>query len=182
MKLGKVVEWEVEVFPSWRKAASNSSNANADIWGRLPNGVCWVAGEIEASDVAQCYVVGSQDWHDVFGSYQLAAISARYQADQAEQAKQAEQADAQFDDKYHHHARIRYLCDSFANPENAAKRTLQPLILVAGNVAGPMVLLDGNHRALALLQLDKLVGQRCYLGLHSQMESAFLWMRRALAQ
>ncbi len=177
MKLGKVVEWELDVFPCWRTAASNSSNANADIWGRLPPSVCWIEGEIEAQDVAHCYVVGSQDWQDVFGSYQLQAISARFSADQLLQAA----SEAPFDDQYHHHARIRYLCQSIANPENASKRSLQPLILVAGNVAGPMVLLDGNHRALALLQLDKLIGQRCFLGLHSQMESAFLWMKRALA-
>lgn len=175
MKLGKVVEWEHQVLPSWRAAARNSENANADIWGRLPANVCWVEGEIEAQDVAQCYVVGSQDWHDVFGSYQLQAISKRFQADQLIPASPS------VDDKYHHHERIRHLCQSIANPENAAKRQLPPLILVAANVAGPKVLLDGNHRALALLELEKFVGQRCFLGLHSQMESEFLWMRRALA-
>lgn len=175
MKLGKVVEWEAEVLPSWRKAATNSSHSNSDIWSRLPPGVCWLKGEIEAQDVAQLYVVGSQDWHDVFGSYQLQAISARYQTD----LQTAQQTD--FDDAYHHHTRIGRLLESLANQEKSAQRPLTPLILVAGDCAGPMVLLDGNHRALALLQLQKLVGQSCFLGLHSQMETAFLWMKRALA-
>jgi hypothetical protein len=175
MKLSKVVEWEAEVLPNWRKAATNSSHSNSDIWGRLPPGVCWVKGEIEAQDITQLYVVGSQDWHDVFGSYQLQAISACYQSN----LQAVQQAD--FDDAYHHHTRIRRLFASLADQEQTTQRPLIPLILVTGNCGGPMVLLDGNHRALALLQLEKLVGQSCFLGLHSKMETDFLWMKRALA-
>lgn len=172
MKLAEVVEWEESVFPCWQKAATNSSHTNSDIWSRLPPGVCWLAGEIEEQDLAQLRVVGSQDWCDTFGSYQLQHISQIYQASQAQQQAGGDPPT----DPCHHHARIKNLCHSLQqNPRDTAA-----LILVAANVQGPKVLLDGNHRAIALLQLQRLVGQRCYLGLHSRMEEDFLWMRRAL--
>lgn len=172
MKLGQVVEWEQDVFPSWRSAACNSSHTNSDIWSRLPQGVCWVSGQIELQDLAQLFVVGSQDWHEVFGSYQLQTVAEKYTADLHDQ-----KASLGKDDEYRHHTRIGRLIESLQHDASH----ISPLILAAANVQGPMVLLDGNHRALALWQLKKLAGQSCFLGLHSKMASDFLWMRRALA-
>lgn len=174
MKAGRVVDWEQTVLPSWRRAATSSRHANSDIWSRLPAGVCWLEGELQQEDVARLHVVGSQDWFDVFGSYQLQAISARYQQDLAEAVRIEHSAD----DAYHHHRKIDNLLYSLQKDCT----NLSPLIMVTDNLQGPLILLDGNHRALALLQLGQLCGQRCYVGLHLQMGSDFLWMRRVLQQ
>ena len=44
-----------------------------------------------------------------------------------------------------------------------------PLTVVAANEHGNMFLADGNHRAIALQLLDRLVGHSVFLGTHARM-------------
>ncbi|WP_338847782.1 hypothetical protein V8J88_03390 [Massilia sp. W12] len=168
MRLGRAVHWETVVLPAWRRAACSSEDANADVWRHLPPDCCWLQGEIETPDIEKMFIIGSQDWFDVFGAYQLGHIAQRIQADRAAQAP---------DDIWQHHSHVQYLYDSYCRQSRPA----QPLMLAAADARGPFVLLDGNHRALALYLLRQLVGQPCFVALHASMEQDFLWMRRALS-
>ncbi len=174
MKLGRVVDWDDDVLPSWRKHAPDSRDANADIWQRLPDGVCWVCGDIEPPDLAQLYVVGSADWFEEFGSYRVNEIATRLRA--APHGGVDPGCDFGAPSANRHRDRIGELRASLRKSSHA----VPPLVLVCADVRGPFVIVDGNHRALALLQLDLLSGQPCYLGLHRNM-GKFLWMQRALA-
>lgn len=161
MELGDVVDWDQHVLAAWRRSSKRTS-PNADVWGRLPPGVCWFHGRIADDDVGKLLLIGSEDWYKVFGSYRLTEVS------------HAEYAD---DDVYGHKARVRNI--SLAMSQG---RQMEPLVLVADSAAGPFVLIDGNHRAICLHQLGKLVGQACFIGFHHRMHADFLWSRRAVEQ
>ncbi len=177
MKLGPLVDWQAQVWPAWHAAATSmhpashsgsESQAHADIWGRLPADCCWLRAEIEADDVAQLLLIGSQDWFDTFGSYWLQQAVVRYQADCAAGLG---------DDVWQHHSHLQGLQRSF---HQHPAHSRQPLVLAAADSSGPFMLLDGNHRAMVLLVQQQLVGHPCYLGLHARMAQDFLWMQRAL--
>lgn len=157
MELGNVVDWEQHVLPAWRRS-SRQTSPNADVWGRLPPGVCWFQCRIADNDIEKLLVIGSEDWPDVFGSYRLTEIS---------------RADYADDDVYGHKSRVRGI-------RLAMEQGLQaePLVLVADSGAGPFVIIDGNHRAIGLHQLDRLVGQTCFVGFHHRMHADFVWFRR----
>jgi hypothetical protein len=153
MRLGRVVDWKAEVFPTWRRAANNLLHPNADIWGTLPVGVCWFRGEIEAEDPARMFVIGSDDWGDMFTTYRVDQIQLH-----------------DTDDMYQHSSRIRRMKTSMEGGWLG-----EPLILVACHSEGHFVVIDGNHRAVALSQLGRLVGRPCYIGFHASMETEFEW-------
>lgn len=159
MELGEVVDWDRHVLPAWRRS-SRQRSPNADVWGRLPPGVCWFQGRIADKDVGKLLMIGSQDWCEVFGSYRLTEISSAGYAD---------------DDIYGHKSRVRDIRLAMTQG-----RQMEPLVLVADNGAGPFVIIDGNHRAICLHQLDRLVGQVCFVGFHHRMHTDFLWSRRAV--
>jgi hypothetical protein len=161
MELGDVVDWDQHVLSAWRRSSQRTS-PNADVWGRLPPGVCWFKGRITDSDVGKLLLVGSEDWYDVFGSYRQTEVSRANYAD---------------DDVYGHKARVRNIRAAMSQG-----RQMEPLVLVADSAGGPFVLIDGNHRAICLHQLGKLVGQDCFVGFHHRMHADFLWSRRAVEQ
>lgn len=161
MELADVVDWDQHVLPAWRRSSQRTS-PNADVWGRLPPGVCWFQGRIAGNDIGKLLLIGSEDWYDVFGSYRLTEVS---------------RADYANDDVYGHKARVRNIRAAMLQGQQ-----MEPLVLVADSGNGPFVLIDGNHRAICLHQLDKLVGQTCFIGFHHRMHADFLWSRRAIEQ
>jgi hypothetical protein len=160
MKLKNIVDWDNDVLAAWRRSAQHTTHHNNDVWSRLPAGVCWFQAEIEAQDIDAMYVIGSEDWKEVFGTYRLLGVAC---------------ANYEIDDHYHHRSRI----DSVQKTLIANCKT-EPLIMVGSHGAGPFVVMDGNHRATAMLRLNRLVGQECYVGFQQKIATDFVWFRRAV--
>lgn len=158
MKFGRAIEWE-QVFSSWRGPVPAEAAPNADVWGALPPGVAWFECEIETCDLARLFVIGSPDWQETFGTHALAGIATSPLLN---------------DDRYHHRERILGIASACARG-----RIYSPPIITAHSGHGPFVIIDGNHRAVALQRLGLLLGQRVYLGCHPQMGQIFQWFRWA---
>lgn len=161
MRVGPIVDWEMDVLATWRQAAQHVEHLNRDVWSRLPAGVCWFRCHIEAQDIDQLHVIGSEDWREVFGSYKLIDITSAFSEE---------------DDPYQHNSRIGSLIKTLAGGAE-----IQPIIAVAASGDGPFLIIDGNHRAIAMNKLGLLAGQRCFVGFHQKIETDFLWFRRALS-
>lgn len=146
-------------MPTWRDSAQHTGHFNRDVWGRLPDGMCWFRGCIEQQDIVQLYVIGSEDWQEEFGSYQLPKI-----------------ADACLEPgNGYHQSRIRAMRQSLDEGWESG-----PLVLVASDGAGPFVMIDGNHRAAALQMQGELSGRECLVGFHRRLAEDFVWYWRAL--
>jgi hypothetical protein len=160
MKIGAVVDWDQIVMPIWRASAEHTGHYNRDVWGRLPEGMCWFRCRIEPQDIAGCHVIGAEDWRDTFGSYRLADVVESY---------------AGVDDGERHKSHIETMRKSLDKGWDAGQ-----LIFVASDGAGPFVLIDGNHRAVALQLQGLLAGQECFVGFHHRLADDFVWYWRAL--
>lgn len=161
MRIGRVVDWENDVLASWRRSAEGVLAPNQDVWSMLPSGVCWFDGRIERQDLEKMHVIGSNDWKDVFGSYVLKTVAA--------------QVFEIPDDPHRHSSRITGIRHALATG-----RQFEPLILTAFSGDGPFVVIEGNHRAVALAQLNLLHGQPAFIGFHRAMGTEFHWFRRAV--
>ena len=160
MILGPVVDWEKTVLATWRRSASDEHYPNRDVWERLPEGVCWFEGQISADDADRVYLIGSEDWEEVFGTYHLPEVSLPKSG---------------VEDQCRHVQRIQRMRNALA--EGWAPL---PLVLVATHHDGPYVVIDGNHRIVALHQLTRLAAHRCYVGFHHKLAADFVWYRRAV--
>jgi hypothetical protein len=160
MRITDSVSWDQDVLPAWRRAAGNAESPNSDVWGKLPEGVSWFCGNIENSDIQNLYVIGSDDWKKVFGSFSLVEIAADTSPE---------------DDKYKHRQKLRKLRDKISKGEQ-----FEPMIGVSSSENGPFVIIDGNHRAVAYLRLGLLEDQPSFIGLHSNIQTEFVWYKLAL--
>lgn len=160
MHIGSTVDWETDVLAAWKKAANPEKAPNNDVWERLPEGMCWFNCLIEPSDIEKIYVIGSYDWKEVFGTYCLSGVAAN-------------SCDA--DDRFRHKSKIMAIRNAIA-----VGKSVDPIILTAFSGSGPFVIIEGNHRAAAMMQLGVLAGQRVYVGFHQKIGSDFLWFRRAV--
>lgn len=147
-------------MPAWHGSARHTGHFNRDIWGHLPGGMCWFHCRIEPQDIPLCHVIGSEDWQEEFGSYRLQDIADAY--DEA-------------DDSYRHKSRIQAMQQSLGEGWDAGT-----LVLVASDGAGPFVLVDGNHRAVAMQLQGSLAGRECFVGFHHGLVTDFVWYWRAL--
>jgi hypothetical protein len=159
MRIAQEVTWHADVFPCWRRSAKNAARPNSDVWGRLPPGVRWFDAELEGSDTARLYLIGSSDIRETFGSYRIGEIS------ESQENR----------DRFNHWARVRAIRDALL-----LGQPLERPILVAESGAGPFVIIDGNHRCLAHYFEQRLVGLPAYLGMVSGLNSAYCWARQAL--
>jgi hypothetical protein len=74
--------------------------------------------------------------------------------------------------EYNYHApRMQKLLDYGGSLETR-------LIVVADNNGGPFTILDGNHRAVLLLDQGRLIGTDIYCGVHSDIRK-YSWMQKA---
>ena len=160
MRIIDSVSWDQDVLPAWRRAAGNAESPNADVWGKLPEGVSWFRGNIEKSDIQNLYVIGSGDWKEIFGSFSLVEIAADTSPE---------------DDKYEHRQKLRKLKYKISEGEQ-----FEPMIGVSYSENGPFVIIDGNHRAVAYLRLGLLESRPIFIGLHSNMQTEFIWFMLAL--
>lgn len=160
MHIGCAVEWETEVLASWSRSAGGKQLPKPEVWQPLPPGVCWFRCRLEPGDIAKCYLIGSRDWKEIFSSTHLATVAAD---------------PCHGTDDFRHKSRIQGIKRALAMGE-----TFEPLILTAFSGEGPFVIIDGNHRAIALLQLHLLVGQTVFAGFHPRMGQAFFWFHRSV--
>ena len=160
MHIGCTVDWEADVLAAWKKSATSGELLNSDVWGRLPEGICWFQCLVEPADLEKLYVIGSYDWKETFGTYRLREIAS---------------SPWEEDDRFHHKSKISAMRNAMAVGESFA-----PIILTAFSGTGPFVVIEGNHRATAMMQLGILPGQRVFVGFHQKIGSDFLWFRRAV--
>lgn len=155
MRLLQQADWVGEVLPAWQIAAGARSMPNAPVSEALPPGLVWWRAKVEASDIPLMHLLGALDWELAYGTYRLPRVAQRRSTR---------------DDLFCHEQRIAQLQIALdAGADMAA------LHVVAPAVGGPYVLVDGNHRAVALLRHGALVDQPVYLGVHPQIEEAFTW-------
>jgi hypothetical protein len=162
MKLGRVVDWERDVLAAWKRSANNAPRPNSDVWGKLPQGVCWLEGRIEYDDIDRLYVLGSSDWKEVFGSYRVVEIASK---------------EFGIDDKHKHRSRICAIGDAYS-----IGKLFEPIAMVAFSGAGPFMVIDGNHRVVAMERRRLLVGQSVFLGLHREIGTSFGWFNNAVRE
>ena len=161
MIVDKVVSWDHDVFPAWRRAANNAPQPNSDVWGKLPPNMHWSEARVEKNDIHKIYIIGSYDWIEVFGTYSLTGI--------------ASQEFNGITDKYKRHPKILEIEKKYAQG-----CSFEPIIMVSLSVEGPFVLIDGNNRAVAMQRQGILIGKAVFLGLHSDIGKSFMWYRNAV--
>lgn len=160
MRIGRVVNWEQDVKAAWSRSSNDSTCPNSDVWRPLPDNVCWVIARVEVIDVPKICVIGSSDWKDVFGTYRLNDIAAK---------------DLSTDDKHKHKSRILDIGKKYATGEH-----LETIAMVAFSGDGPYVVINGNHRAVAMARAKILVDQNVFLGLHKDIGKSFVWFKQAI--
>ena len=161
MHIGPVVDWERDVLAAWRRSANNAERPNSDVWGKLPEHVCWLSARIEESDLAKLHVIGSCDWAEVFRTYRLSDV--------------ASCITNEGDDKHKHTSRIRDMGKAYA-----AGHRFERIAVVSFSGSGPFVVIDGCHRVVAMRRQNILVGQDVFLGLHADIGTSFVWFRQAV--
>ncbi|MBF0339619.1 MAG: polysaccharide deacetylase family protein [Magnetococcales bacterium] len=156
------VEWESDVLASWRRTAGGAPVAGKSIWERLPAGVQWFSYRLDTRDMENLHVFGTGDWLMFAGqqSHRLSAIAAGIGAGE---------------DALQHHSRI----NGFRRAIGMGER-YEPLILIGASEQGPFMILDGNHRAIAMWQLGALAGQAVFLGVHPRMSEELEWFRNVI--
>ena len=173
MRLVKKVEWQQDVKPIWEEAnqeflariypalslenlLESARAANSDIWDvPLVKEAVWYEAVFEEKDINGLYLIGSDNLKDAFGNFKLSKINLDLCSGS-------------------HVEKVRSIAESIA-----AGVSVHRPIVVARSDNSPFVLIDGNHRSLALHSLGKLVGQRAFLGIDEKM-SDFLWYKLAL--
>ena len=161
MRFGRVVSWENDVFAAWRRASNNAMRPNSDVWGKLPEHVCWLTARVEQIDIPRLYVIGSSDWKEVFGSYRLSEIAAKPLTGT--------------DDKHKHSSRIVGISSAYS-----AGKQFEPVVMVSFSGEGPFVVIDGNHRAVGMHRAGLLVGREVFVGLHPAIGSGYGWFKQAV--
>jgi hypothetical protein len=160
MRLGRVVDFKDDVLGGSRRVGHKSRRTNSDIWRKLPEGICWFACHLEPADVEKIYVYADRNWKNAFGTFNLSALSATKLVP---------------DDEHHHKSRIERLMHTLSTGQK-----FRSLALVAFSGEGPFVMIDGNHRAAAMVRLGMLPGQSCYVGFHQKIGRDYSWFRNAI--
>ena len=178
MKIVQQVEWENAVLPAWQRVVGNPK-PNWDVAGMLllhPN-LRWYQGIVEENDLSTIHAIACSSWTPVFGPRRILAEMARQQIDGIPDIR----SDGRTDDRKH---RSKIL-DMEREIENG--RVFDPLILVSHSLSGPFVVLDGNHRAIALFRRNRLAGSTVYFGVDAELtedfghdnKKTFHWYRNA---
>ncbi|HEY2252451.1 MAG TPA: hypothetical protein VGH74_15365 [Planctomycetaceae bacterium] len=160
MRLGRVVDFKSDVIGTSRRSGRKSPRLDSDIWRKLPAETCWFSCHIEPCDIEKIFVYAGREWKEAFGTFSLNAVAAANLAE---------------DDQNHHKSRIEHLMHTLASGHK-----YQSLALMAFSGAGPYVMIDGCHRAAAMLRLGMLAGQSCYVGFHQDVGKDHAWFRHAL--
>jgi hypothetical protein len=157
------IDLHTGVLAHWRRFADFDERPGGGTWGPVLEKASWSTARIEPLDVPNLYVIGSGDWFDIFGSYNIERIGQRLSASG--------------DDPYRHSSRIR---DMAAALESGGE--LEPAIMVGPSIRGPFVALDGCHRLVARVSASRIVGERVLLGVTRRLRQEFPPYRNAVPE
>ena len=162
MKIIKSVS-QGEVFGHWEKIEKRSIWQRSDIVFPLVAyaDLAWGLAEIEAEDINRLYICSSDDWQTeglCYPDFKLVTAIENYKKSNFSYGKYAD---------------IKAKEDIFAKNPNGLDTKF---VLVADAVAGPYTIIEGCKRCVALGKLDKLIGNKVYLGISSSIKS-FVWAR-----
>jgi uncharacterized protein YjbI with pentapeptide repeats len=179
MRLGRVVDFKSDVVGTSRRSGRKSLRSESDIWRKLPEGTCWFACHLEPSDIEKIFVYADREWKEAFGTFNLNAVGqANLEGANLERAnlRPVSLHPANLaNDQCRHEPRIERLMHTLATGHK-----FRSLALTAFSAEGPFVVIDGSHRAAAMLRLGILAGQSCYVGFHQQIGKDHAWFRYAL--
>jgi hypothetical protein len=151
--------WEDDVLPAWKRAAING--LNEDVTKKLPKDTRWFTARIEEVDITNIYVIGSGDWKEEFGTYHLVDIA-------------SQSFDHSANGSYHRPLVLQ------KEKEYSEGKSCELVIIVGPSEKGPFVVIDGNHRAIAMKRKEVLCGKNVFIGLHENIYDSFIWYRQAM--
>lgn len=162
MKIIKTVS-QGEVFSHWEIIEKKSIWQRSDIVFPLVAyaDLAWSLTEIESTDINKLYICSSDDWHAeglCYPDFKLVTAIENYKKSSFSYGKYAD---------------IKAKEDIFTESLNALDTKF---VLVAADVVGPYTIIEGCKRCVALGKLDKLVGNRVYLGISPSVKT-FIWAR-----
>lgn len=139
---------EKEVFDYWHfcKNSLRRLPLRTDIINdKFPRDAEWYNAQIEEHDIEKMFLISVEDFRELSqGTWTLPASCEKYSTD--------------YYDKNHtpRFESLKEINDTFDTR----------LILVSDSASGPFTIIDGNHRAILLLQEQRLVGTNVFLGVH----------------
>lgn len=162
MKIIKTVT-QGEVFSHWELIEKISIWQRSDIAFPLVAyaDLTWSLGEIEITDINKINICSSDDWITeglCVPDFKLITAIKNYKKSNFSSGK---------------YANIKAKEDIFAQDRNGLDTRF---ILVADNTLGPYTLIEGCKRCIALGKLDKLAGNKVYLGISNCIKN-FIWAR-----
>lgn len=116
--------------------------------------------EIEEEDIEKIFIISSDDWRSITKTFRL--------LDTVKSLNSAKN-----DDKVKN---ILAKKEIYQRDINGLDRKF---ILVSPSVNGNFTIIEGNKRAVALLSMNKLVGNQIYLGISSKIKN-YWWARYSL--
>ncbi len=158
MKVHQSVSWESAVFPCWERAA-HPGPPNYDVSLEVPRDVAWCEATIEEADVPAVFLLASSDIMRSFGSYRLVDIDFDLSADYRDDLRGR---------------RHQQMVLGITRAIRSGEKMERP-ILVADDVDGPFVVIEGNHRCIAYFYERRLAGLDVYLGRRAGLLDEYRW-------
>jgi len=130
----------------------------------------WFLAEIEKEDLENMFIISSDDWRVITKTFRLLETVKEFQQDVNE--KRIKDIPRE---------RLKKVCDIQVKKliyEEDIYGLDRKLILVSPSPTGNFTIIEGNIRAVALLSMNKLVGNQIYLGISKQILQ-YLWARHS---
>jgi len=157
VKIVKIVS-EDEVWIHWKKVEGHISDQfRWDIRGRLPDDIQWYLAEIEEEDIEKIFIISSDDWRAITRTFRVIdSVNSLYQGI--------------IDEKTDNILRKKAL---YEKDLDALDRKF---ILVSPSIEGNFTIIEGNKRVVALHSINRLIGNRIYLGISKKIID-YVWAR-----
>jgi len=162
MKPIRAVQQE-EVWSHWKKVERIPETDvmwRGDIRDPLPKNIKWFLAEIEEEDIEKIFIISSDDWKSITKTFRL--------LDTVKSLNSIKD-----DDK------VKNILAKKKIYQRDIDGLDRKFILVSPSVNGNFTIIEGNKRAVALLSMNKLIGNQIYLGVSSKIRN-YGWARYSL--
>jgi len=159
MKLIKEVKQE-EVWNHWKRVERIHETTiwwRSDIRHPLPRNLKWYLAEIEEKDIEKIFVISSDDWKTLTATFTLSEATEVFNKGIADE-------------------KVGNILAKKKIYQNNLDGLDRRFILVAPSINGSFTIIEGNKRAVALLSMNKLVGNQIYLGISREIRN-YHWAR-----
>jgi len=149
-----------EVWNHWKKVERIPETDvmwRGDIRNYLPRNMKWFLAEIEEQDIEKIFVISSDDWKTITETFRLLDT--------------VKSLDTIKDDDM-----VKNILAKKKIYQHDIDGLDRKFILVSPSVNGNFTIIEGNKRALALLSMNRLVGNQIYLGISSKIKN-YVWAR-----